>query len=287
MHHGSFGLMVHYIVNPEGCDDAEKTDSLNRIVDNFNLDGFISQFLSTGADWLIFTYGQNTGYYCSPNPFLDGLLPGHTSRRDLVGEIGRRLEAHGKWFIAYLPAAVENSESVQEVFGWRNEDRSVFQKNYTRFIRNYSLSLGTRLHGWWFDGCWIETERFGDWKQWMDASRAGNPERIVAVSPGPSETPMTPMQDYLAGETYELPPPAMPASRFTDGVQWHALLPVYSNFVGGPPCIYDDKILFDWVGQCKSVGGAVTINLPVTQDGRILRDGLDQLCRLHEKIKQL
>ena len=68
---GSYGVMVHYIVSPGGESRAEKTADFNRVVDAFDLDGFIGQFMSTGADWLIFTIGQNTNYYCSPNPWLD------------------------------------------------------------------------------------------------------------------------------------------------------------------------------------------------------------------------
>ena len=65
---------------------------LNRAVDAFDLDRFLQDFQRTGADWLIFTIGQNTSYYASPNATLDRLAgPGHCSQRDLVFEIAQRL----------------------------------------------------------------------------------------------------------------------------------------------------------------------------------------------------
>ena len=282
MHDGTFGVMVHYLITPPGETREERSAAFNRTVDGFDLDHFIGQVVSTGADWLIFTIGQNTGYYCSPNAFLDAALPGHTSRRDLLLEIAERIDAAGKRFIAYLPAEIaQQSDEMRAAFGRDAGEISVFQERCESFVRDYALKLGPLLDGWWYDGCWIEPERFGDWTSWMAASRAGNLEAIVAVSPGPSEEPMTPRQDYLAGETYELPPPHLPASRFVgDRVQWHALLPVDSNFVGGPPCVYDDETLFGWVMRCKSVGGAVTLNVPIGKDGVIPGKSVEQLRRL-------
>jgi hypothetical protein len=45
---GSYGVMVHYLVTPRGESRAEKTADFNRIVDAFDLDGFIEQFAATG-----------------------------------------------------------------------------------------------------------------------------------------------------------------------------------------------------------------------------------------------
>ena len=71
MSEGTFGLMVHWLApgpQPEFGDHVEDND---RAVDAFDLDRFIDEFVSTGADWLMFTIGQNKGYYASPNSVLD------------------------------------------------------------------------------------------------------------------------------------------------------------------------------------------------------------------------
>ena len=102
MSDGTLGLMVHYIIGPPGETDQEKTANFNRTVDAFKLDDFIDQFEESGANWLIFTYGQCTTYFCSPNKFLDEAVPGHTSERDLMGEIAERVKGLGKRMIAYM-----------------------------------------------------------------------------------------------------------------------------------------------------------------------------------------
>ncbi len=305
MAEGSYGIMVHYLIAPPGDTDAERTAEFSRIVDAFDVDVFIAQFASTGADWLIFTIGQNTGYYCSPNAFLDQALPGHTSRRDLMLEIAQRLKAMNKRVIAYLPAeASAQTEAVHEAFAWNPADQSEFQKRYQEFIRQYALKFGKLLDGWWFDGCY-EWEVFHnslyEWPAWIAAARAGNPDAIVAFNDGSfcinKVKPVTLLEDYHAGEVHTLndgkiklgheddSPLYMPDSRFIDGVQWHALLPVDSTFEGGEPYHYSDEVLFKWVSECKSVGGAVTLNLPVGQDGRVPEASIAQMQRLGAYLK--
>ena len=81
MARGTFGMMTHYLLQPKGKTQAEQTADLNRMVDQFDVDHYIRQFQETGADWLIFTLGQTTGYLCSPNATIDVKNPGHTPRR--------------------------------------------------------------------------------------------------------------------------------------------------------------------------------------------------------------
>ena len=169
MAHGSFGIMVHYLVSPPGESHAERAPAHDQIVNTFDVDGFMDQFAGTGADWLIFTIGQNTGYYNSPNTWLDGVLPGHTSDRDLVLEIATRVHAMGK--------------------------------------------------------------------------------------------------------------------RFIEGVQWHALVPVDSTFEGGEPHHYTDDELFGFVKACRAVGGAVTMNLPISMDGAVPEASIAQMQRLGQALK--
>jgi len=300
MARGSYGIMVHYLIAPPGQTDEQKTQAFNHIVDRFDVDTFVQQLETTGADWLIFTIGQNTGYYCSPNEWLDERLPGHTSRRDLVAEIGQKLKPLGKRLIAYLPSeAYAQSKAVHETFGWDPDDQSTFQTRYQQFIRGYATKFGRLVDGWWFDGCY-EWEVFHnslyDWPNWFAAARAGNPDAIVAFNDGAfcinKVKPVTPLEDYHAGEVHMLKdgkiklghepdsPLYMPDAQFIDGVQWHALLPVDSTFEGGQPHHYSDSVLLRWVTQCKAVSGAVTLNLPIGQDGRIPAQSLAQMQRL-------
>jgi len=310
---GTFGLMTHYLITPQGNTAEEKTKDFNKTIWGFDLEKYCDQFSRTGADWLIFTIGQNTGYYASPNEYLDRELPGRTSERDLVLTLAERVKCAGKRFIAYLPAEVgmefENMPELKNVFKWKPGDQAEFQKRYQEFVRAYAKKFSHLLDGWWFDGCYEYAANLGikfDWHSWIETAKAGNPDAIVAFNDGAfcigNTEAVTPLADYLAGEvhylengkiklrniTIDIPGMKeglyMPSEQYVKGVQWHALLPFDSTFIGGQPLSYDDKTLFEFVRDCRKVGGAVTINIPVSDDGRMLDKSVAQLQRLCQNL---
>lgn len=323
MARGTYGMMVHYLITPPGDNQAEKTDNLNRVVDAFDLEYFIGQLEASGADWLIFTIGQNTGYYCSPNGWLDKAAPGHTSHRDLIAEIAQRVHGLGKRFIAYIPAEVDMTPpEILEVFRW-DDDRRPFLEVYLEFLRDYSMRFGALCDGWWFDGCYDHIHKGEwDWSDWVSAAQAGNPASIVAFNDGAfcvgRIKPVSPLQHYHAGEVHILEqskirlefvggdavmtpegrlrrpdqtevPLYMPDSQYVDGVQWHALVPVDCTFNPAIPDMhYPDEELFRFVLDCKKVGGAVTLNVPLdTSNGHVPDASAGQLARLGDTLRRL
>jgi hypothetical protein len=322
---GSYGIMVHYLLSPSGETPEARTADLNRIIDGFDMDTFMRQFQESAADWLIFTIGQNTGYYNSPNSVTDRLIPGRTPKRDLVMQMARRVKALGKRFIVYFPAPLETPTppDLQQAFGWNQDDQTHFFKRYLACIRDYSVRYGSTCDGWWFDGCydWISKGRW-DWSEWITAARAGNPDSAIALNDGAfciaRLAPVNKDQDYHAGEVHLLhngqivlgyPPeggfkisrdgrllydenPAklyMPESQYIDGVQWHALVPIDSSFnaptIPASACHYTDKELLQFLRACKSVKGAVTFNAPIGLDGHIPAETAAQLKRLGKALR--
>lgn len=312
MQQAPFGLMVHWIAPGPLPLEGEHIQDLNRAVDAFDLDRFMRDFERSGAGWLIFTIGQNTAMYAGPNAVLDRLAgPGHFSNRDLVGEIAARVHQAGKRFIGYLPSEVNAPEQLHAAFAWNPKDQAEFQRRYTDFIRDYSLRLGTNLSGWWFDGCYtwdVFPNHTYDWPLWFDAARAGNPDAIVAFNDGSFcigiTTPVTPLQDYLSGEVEALKdgqirlgrgpkaPLHMPKSRFVDGTQtqWHALLPIDCNrywaHTKDHPMTpsYPDGELEQFLRGCRAVGGVVTFNVGISQEGALGAETVAQLARLSAAI---
>ena len=319
---GGYGMMTHYLIAPKGGTPQEKTADLNRIVDQFDLDHFIKRFEESGADWLIITLGQGTGYLSSRNEFIDRLEAGCTPRRDLIPEIGRQLHQRGKRLIVYLPGAHTAADpTVKRLLGLGTAG---YADRHNAFIRDYSMKLGILCDGWWFDSCGEQEESV--WRTEMDACRAGNPDAVVAFSgaefcaAGGRIKPICPVEDYHAGEIHLLEdgkirtdflwPPGegilvtaasklrkagqeaaftMPASQFIDNVQWHCLLPIDLTFNPAVPnqfCHYTDKELFRFVDEVKSVGGAITINVPIeVETGHLPSDTHSQLVRLGRRLK--
>lgn len=326
MAEGSYGVMIHYLVGPEGQTPEEKTASLNKTIDEFNLDAFMAQFAASKADWLIFTLGQNTAYYNSPNDYLDKLLPGHTPRRDLALEIARRVKNLGKRFIAYVPAEVAGVPELHPFFAWSADDKTVFHERYLAFLRVYAERLGPLCDGWWVDGCYDSppfNARTYPWDRWAEALRAGNPARALAFNDGGfcvgRLAPVTPLQDYLSGEVHiledakirtdciskpavarsdglirmpgqEMATYCMPTGQFSGGVQVHALVPLYLTFSQNIPSemlTYPDEMLFRFIREFKAVKGAVTLNVPVDRRGVILPVAARQLERVGGYVSKL
>jgi hypothetical protein len=280
-----------------------------------------NQTVETRADWLIITLAQGTGYLSSKNEFIDNLQMGITPNRDLFTKIGRGIQQRGKRMIVYLPGAHTSADpTVKALLGRGSEG---YAERHNEFIRQYSLKLGRLIDGWWFDSCGPQDN--AAWLKEMDACRTGNPDSVVAFSgaefcaSGGQIKPRCPVEDYHAGEIHLLEdgkirtdfvwPPGegiivtadgklrkrgqdpgyyMPDSQFIDNVQWHCLLPIDLTFNPAVPnqyCHYSDKELFQFVDDVKSVGGAITINVPIDRkNGHIPVDTHSQLVRLGKHL---
>ena len=318
MAQGSFGIMTHYLISPQGATFEEQSADLNRFVNDFDLDAYIAQFEATGADWLIFTLMQGTGFLSSHCDYIDQLQPGISPERDLIPEIGRRLHEKGKRLIVYMPHGQTGADPV--VKGLLGLGTEGFAERHNAFVRSYSLHCGPLVDGWWFDSCGPQDN--ATWEREMEACRAGNPAAVIAFSGaefcagGGQLAPRCPIEDYHAGEIHLLEdskirtdfvyPPGegnilvdeacrlrkrgqepkfyMPDAQFIDNVQWHGLLPIDLTFNPAVPnqyCHYTDKELFKFVDDVKAVGGALTINVPIeNNNGHIPNDTHSQLVRL-------
>jgi hypothetical protein len=330
---GRCGIMNHWLYPGVLPAAGEPAATFDEAVDCFDLDGFLADFATTGASWLIFTLGQNTGYYISPNAVLEELAgPGHCSRRDLACELAEGVHRLGKRFIAYLPCEIAANTTLHDGFAWQTAPGTVqaeFQRRYTRVVAEWARRLGPLLDGWWFDGCYtwpVFHNSHMDWPLWTAAARAGNPAAALTFNDGSfcigNLEPTIPEHDYLSGETEMLvegqarlgrEEPArthLPAARFVPGThcQWHSLLPIDCFWGHGAPAprwlsrqryrevppgarsapmeppVYDDAELGSYLQRCLSVGGAVTLNVGVYQDGRLGPDTVRQLARLSKAL---
>ena len=248
---GKYGVMVHYLLPGPAPERGSFITDINAVADGFDVAGMLEQFSRTGADWFVFTFGQNTGFYASPSQTIDRLCgPGHCTRRDLVLEIARGVHAMGKRFIGYMPCEVNANTTLHEGFAWEKRegtDQAEFQRRYTALVREWGERFGTLLDGWWFDGCYtwgVFNNSMMNWPMWYDAARAGNPDRAVTFNDGSfcggAEAPIRPEHDYTAGETETLidgkirfgrgknARVCLPSSRFVPGTQcqWHCLIPI-------------------------------------------------------------
>ena len=303
MQEGPFGLMVHWLSHTQprqGHGIADWDDKVSA----FNLDHFWSQVRETGARWLIFPFGQNTGLYCSPNSFLDTHFPGLCSKRDLFREIAQRAKEVGLRMIAYLPSEADAQPAeTRRFWEWDSHprDKSRFQRKYMEFIRAYAESHGELIDGWWFDGCYNAIEnpylrtrtwhngRF-DYAEWAAASRAGNPNAVIAMNFGVDDRYPFREQDYLAGECNDLTAHKCETA-LVDGMQWHALLWIDCCWIHakcpGPidPPRFSLDDLHAFVQGAHTNGGGVTLNAGIYEDGTIAEASVSQLGMLASRMR--
>lgn len=340
---GKYGLMVHWLApnfdttkdnqSPLPQQGAYKA-GLNAAVNGFDVPRFMRDFDQSGAEWLIFTIGQNSGTYASPNSVIDELAgSGHTAQRDLVLEIARAVKQRGKRFIAYLPCEIKINTSLHQGFAWNAEpgtDQAEFQRRYLRAVREWAMRLGMSLDGWWFDGCYSKHPAFDNkhmqWQAWYAAARAGNPDAVLTFNDGSylvaSVKPIVPEHDYLSGEQLVVmdgklrlglkkagAPLYLPPTAYVAGTRClnHTLLPIdaywghgsgrlpaWANIPfkalhesspdGMEPPVYSNEDLVKFVRNYTRIGGAVTLNAGIFQEGHLGEMTLRQLQELNQQL---
>jgi len=288
--------MNHYLADWIARTTGERmtVDRWNALVDRFDLEALAEQLKSTGARWYQISIGQNSGYYLSPNATYDkltGIQPSKCSRRDLVADLYDVMHTRGIRLMVYLPAGAPAGDTVaRTALQWesgahRNRE---FQGKWESVIREWSARWGTKVSGWWFDGCyWPNTmyrsEDAPNFKSFASAARAGNPESAIAFNPGvyPRIFAMSPYQDYTAGEIDDVAGIQIRRQDggTIDGAQIQVLSHLGEKWGMGAPRFGKEQIV-DWTRKLLSSGGAITWDTPVQPGGTMAPEFVSQLTAL-------
>ncbi len=318
-HDARWGVMTHYLgAPPSTAGGAELTaEQWNRQVDAFDVPGLANQVASTGAKYLLFTLGQNSGHYCAPNPTYDklvGIQPSKCSRRDLIADLAEALKARGVRLMVYLPSGAPAADHVARrklgwlwgaEGGWQLPGEPVggrlaeFQRKWEAVIRDWSQRWGRDVSGWWIDGCYFADTmyRFDDppnFASFAAALKAGNPDAIVAFNPG-VKVPVvvhSKHEDYAAGEI-NLPqlPQAVEAcpGRWLerDGVkvQFHILTFLGTTWCGGDRPQWPDDQVISLTRRLTEKGGVITFDVPIQKNGLIPQAFVQQLRAIGQQVK--
>ena len=288
-----FGVFVHYLGGGP---------TWNERVESFDVEKFAEQIQQTSAGYVIFTLGQNSGYYCSPNATYEKYAGYKTSercsRRDLPIEISKVLAEHGIRLMLYLPSrspqrdeqAMTGLHDVHE----RQPAPQEFTKRWSEVIAEWSLRYGKKISGWWFDGSyntagWNDLDKPYNWNTWAAACREGNPESILAFNPGTridkAFTALTNQQDYTAGEQnkFQVTPDTNPAPK---ELQWHILSFLGTRWAGKDGPTNSNQYMINYVRKVNTLGGVVSIDVNVSSNGTIYEPHLRQLIAIGKEINR-
>jgi hypothetical protein len=314
-----WGLMFHYLDKPASSNTTSATSSeeWNRRVDGFRVDHFARQVKETGAGYVIFTLGQNSGHFCTPNATYDGIAgttPSTLSRRDLIAEIAAALDPDVR-LIAYLPShAPANDAAAVKAFrlvpswdasAWglpkpaedalRGDERlGEFQRKWEAVVAEWGHRWGDKVAGWWIDGCYFASRMYGhadepNASSFAAALRAGHPDRILAFNTGTANPfdCVTPEQDYTAGEVSNKFPVSNkwePVARRAGSMQLHILSHLGDWWGEGQPR-FSDAWVREYTAFLQREGGAVTWDVPIEIDGSICEMFRDQIAQCGNLVR--
>ena len=299
MRQARWGVMTHYLADwiARGSGEKMTVERWNELVDHFDVEGVAKQLQSVGAGYYQVSIGQNSGYYLSPNATYDrltGIKPSKCSRRDLVADLASALAKRGIRLMVYLPAGAPGGDhAADEALEWRNgayRNRE-FQLKWQQVIREWSQRWGTRVSGWWFDGCyWPNTMYRGEepnFGTFAAAARAGNPSSAVAFNPGVVYRiiSMTPHEDFTAGEI-DFPEKVTfrhNADGKRDGAQIQVLSFLGEKWGMGAPRFSTEQVV-EYSRKVAAQGGAITWDTPIQLDGVFSKAFLDQLAAVGKAL---
>lgn len=300
MQQARWGVMNHYLADWIARREKMKmsVDKWNDLVNNFDVDGLAKQLKSVGVGYYLITIGQNSGYYLSPNATYDsyvvrrtpdgGIRPSKCSRRDLVADLYEALHKRGIKLMVYLPSGAPGGDRIAvKALDWqRGPYRNLeFQLKWEQVIREWSVRWGSKVVGWWFDGCYWPNSMYRhpeppNFASFAAAARAGNPESVVAFNPGVYNRlrSLTSYEDYIAGEIND--PNAVDLRRAVDGkhdgVQVHVLSYLGQRWGMGEPR-FSTKDVVRWSRERTRNGGVITWDVPIQSNGLISQPFIDQL----------
>jgi Alpha-L-fucosidase len=292
----AWGVMTHYLADWQAhVNKLEMTVELwNRMIDGFDVEGMARRLDQVGAGHYQLSVGQNSGYYLSPNPVYDkfaAIQPSRCSHRDLVADFYEPLRKRDIKLMVYLPSgAPEADKQAAAAFEWQDGPypNINFQRKWEQVIAEWSRRWGSKVVGWWFDGCYYPNSMYRspdppNFSSFAAAARAGNPNSALAFNPGVIYrlVSVCPNEDFTAGEIDQ--PDQVTVRRSADGridgTQLHMLSFLGETWGMGEPRFSTAQVI-EYTKKIRDFGGSVTWDVPVTVDGTVTDPFLEQLAAL-------
>jgi len=307
--HSSFGISTHWTALSKTV-DADGWRPFAQTVDRFSPEQYADQVANAGANYVIFTSAHALQMLPAPCAAIDRVLPGRTTRRDLIGELADACHARGLRFILYYNHSCNNGDDPdwEYAVGYHDADKSRLMSNLLGIIRELSDRYRTRIDGWWFDSCgsldpgdWhhgfhkpVTTDMHGfkvNWDEWIDAAKSGSTASLVTLNPGMLyHYVYSARQDYEAGESNQ--PVAVPSSQFTqEGLQGHRWVCLDNpgwvhgqvlTPLAGP--LYHPDCIYDYVACCNRVHVPVTFNVDIDRTGVLSPASLALLREVKKRL---
>lgn len=148
-----------------------------KMIDDFNVESFADMVQSTGARYVIWSSVWRSYYFPAPIQAIEQIMPGHTSKRDLIGELADALSQRGiKLMLYYNGSALRHRSPGADPNQIGTE--SQFRKNWIAIVTEVGERYGSRVAGWFIDEGWYPSP----FEEENRALKAGYPGRIVSFN---------------------------------------------------------------------------------------------------------
>ena len=193
-----YGLFIHWTSSKS--DDTSATwprrgprKPFPANVEAFDADAFAAMVSRTGAGYVIFT--STWADHCFPAPIraIDRVLPGRTSKRDLLMDIANALEKYGVKLMLYYHLGISDPE-------WWKATEEHFVDNWCAIVSEVGQRYRSKLAGWWFDGGEAYYRMNAPFDRLAEAATTSFPGRLVSYNNGNFWPKFTEFQDFVAGE---------------------------------------------------------------------------------------
>lgn len=313
-----YGISHHFlsdIINLTAQNEDEKwksNETWDDIINGFDVDAYANQCEEAGVGFVLFTLGQNSGYFCSPNATYDqvaSLNPGERcSTRDLPLALYEALSSKGIKLMLYLPSnpphsahKIQGDYAITTAFNYSpgkdTPPSQIAQEKWQAVIKEWGDRYGNKLVGWWFDGAWMQSAYTDftkpyNWSSLANAAKSGNPSRIVSFNPGVNNTPSmnSIYEDYTAGESNNIG--AIPQGRWANvenGIQWYSWTFLGDTLYGwgGLGTRRNTVDLVKWVKAATNKEGVVCLDVQVNRYGKINTEQFAQLKEVHTGLTSI
>jgi len=290
-----WGVFTHYLNgiqnNPANIlNQGAGATPWNDCVNDFDVGKLADSLARSGAGYYFITVMQGGGTMIAPNATFDaiaGTKPGQfCAERDLVAEIFDALEPLGiDLYLYYTGDGPYAEPEIGKRFGF-TEPRSegvtmAFVEKWAAVLEEYAVRYGTRVKGWWIDGCYRGYFKYTDelMEPYARAVKKGNPDALAAMNDGvfPDYRKNYRNEDFVCGEFNTLT--VIPSSRFIDGAQAHLLAPLGETW-GRPGSRYSGRYLDCFTACVNEAGGVATYDCALYRDGTIDPDQIAVLSQI-------
>lgn len=269
-----YGVMYHLLPS---------LSNRKQIVRDIDIDAICDQLVEAGASYFLLSFGQNSGYFLSPNDTFASIvtLKPDTRKidRDLFREFAEALKARGIKLMAYTtsqpPAGYTSDHEAFLIDDGISSRESAML--WSMVLREWSLEYGDLISGWWVDGGYLGVNPNTDILDILvNGMKAGNPDTVIAINPGIFVAQRGKLCEITAGETdFPLGSEAGDITdpknwltpendKVADGVQWFELtfLNVGWCFNQGPRNgLYDKELWATYVDTVLEQDGAICLDV--------------------------